>query len=141
MPQAQEKRIRASVGSVAASDVAARIRMYPAPGVGFSIAAGPDGALWFTMSDTDAIAGISTSGKLQTFTGRGIDQPEGIVAGPDGALWFTNQNGNSIGRITTDGQIQTFTDPELHNPYGITVGPDHAIWFTAADGIGRISTN
>ena len=65
------------------------------------IAAGPDGALWFTNDKNNSIGRITTSGTVTNDTGTGISQPQGIAAGPDGALWFTNDGNTSIGRITT----------------------------------------
>ena len=53
------------------------------------IAAGPDGALWFT--NNTSIGRITTAGKITHFTGPGISDPRYITAGPDGALWFTNE--------------------------------------------------
>ena len=63
------------------------------------IAAGPDGALWFTNSINGTIGRITTGGTVTNFTGTGISEPFGIAAGPDGALWFTNEGNDSIGRI------------------------------------------
>jgi virginiamycin B lyase len=65
------------------------------------IAAGAEGALWFTNYGLNSIGRITTSGVVTSYTGTGIDKPNGIAAGPDGALWFTNPTNNSIGRITT----------------------------------------
>ncbi len=64
------------------------------------IAAGPDGALWFTNGN-NSIGRITTGGVVTNYTGTGISNPQGIAAGPDGALWFTNYGNDSIGRITT----------------------------------------
>ena len=63
------------------------------------IAAGPDGALWFTNAGSDSIGRISTGGAVTTFRSASIDGPRGIAAGPDGALWFANAGSDSIGRI------------------------------------------
>ena len=54
------------------------------------IAAGPDGALWFTNFGNNSIGRITTAGTVTNYTGPGISDPSGITAGPDGALWFTN---------------------------------------------------
>src|SRR5271155_1683868 len=66
------------------------------------ITSSPDGALWFTNSDS-TIGRISTGGTVTNYTGTGISVPRGITSGPDGALWFTNSGNNSIGRISTGG--------------------------------------
>jgi virginiamycin B lyase len=114
------------------------------------IAAGPDGALWFTNEGASPGAGsigrISTSGAVSNYTDLSISQPLGITTGPDGSLWFTNSFGpGSIGRISTAGVVTSYTDPSISAPNRITTGPDGALWFTnsnggAAGSIGRIST-
>lgn len=56
----------------------------------FAIAAGSDGALWFTNYLNNSVGRITTGGVVTNYTGTGIDYPTGIAAGPDGALWFSN---------------------------------------------------
>src|SRR5205807_1069707 len=92
-----------------------RHRTTPAPASAArpGIAAGPDGALWFTNSRNSSIGRITTAGTVTNYTGTGISQPEGIAAGPDGALWFTNHKNSSIGRITTAGTVTNYTGPGI----------------------------
>ncbi len=108
-----------------------------------SIAAGPDGALWFTESSENKIGRITTSGELTEFPiPTPGSAPWGIVAGLDGNLYFTERAGNKIGRITISGEITEFPVPTPGSkPQGIALGPDGAIWFTeqAVDKIGRLS--
>jgi trimeric autotransporter adhesin len=110
------------------------------------IAAGPDGALWFTNYGNGSIGRITTGGTVTNYTDPSISGPTGITVGPDGALWFTNfdtSNGNSsIGRITTGGAVTNYTDPSINLPAGIAAGPDGALWFTnfSNNSIGRITT-
>jgi virginiamycin B lyase len=107
------------------------------------IAAGADGALWFTAEGTNKIGRITTAGTITEFAiPTPSSAPVGIAAGPDGALWFTELLGNQIGRITTDGALSEYSIPTNgSHPEGIVTGPDGAIWFTelAANKIGRIS--
>ncbi len=107
-----------------------------------AIAAGPDGALWFTNVAGASIGRITTTGTVTNFTGTGIDDPDGIAAGPDGALWFTNGSSARIGRITTTGTVTNYTGTGIDEPSAITAGPDGALWFTNAanNSIGRITT-
>jgi virginiamycin B lyase len=120
----------------------------------FGIAAGSDGALWFTNGgDPGSIGRITTAGVVTFFTDPRISEPDWITAGPDGALWFTNGAGGgftfaSIERITTSGTLTTFTAPSISEPAGIATGPDGALWFvnsaypgTNAGSIGRITTS
>ncbi|HSG13644.1 MAG TPA: hypothetical protein VLA22_07225 [Gaiellaceae bacterium] len=62
-----------------------------------AIAAGPDGALWFT--NDNSIGRITTRGVVSVYKDKSIRSPQGIVVGPDRALWFTNPYGKSIGRL------------------------------------------
>src|SRR5438874_526111 len=65
------------------------------------IAAGPDGALYFTEIPGNNIGRITTGATVTESTVPTASSfPFGIAAGPDGALWFTEVNGNKIGRIT-----------------------------------------
>ncbi len=106
-----------------------------------SIAAGPDGALWFTDKAPNKIGRITTAGEITEFPIPTPDsEPYDIVAGLDGNLYFTERTGNKIGRITTQGEITEFPIPTLAFPQGIALGPDGAIWFTEdTNKIGRFS--
>ena len=114
-----------------------------------AIAAGPDGALWF--SEAGAIGRITTAGVVTEFPVEGLERPAGITAGPDGAIWFIKAP-NSIGRLDPrTGTVTEFAvpgEPFMANGSGemsdqITVGPDGALWFThfAEQTIGRITTD
>jgi virginiamycin B lyase len=119
---------------------------------GKGIAAGPDGALWFTEYFLNKIGRITTGGNITEFPlpsrcgllGCGPGGSEfggGITAGPDGALWFTERAGNRIGRITLAGQIREFPLRRVLLPADIAAGPDGALWFTSGgtNAIGRIT--
>jgi streptogramin lyase len=116
---------------------------FPLPGRSGGIAAGPDGAIWFTEGELDRIGRITTTGAVSEFALPAGSAPIGIVAGPDGNLWFTESSGNKIGRITTLGTITEFPIPTAGSrPMHITSGPDGNLWFTESSGnkIGRITT-
>ncbi len=112
------------------------------------IAAGPDGALWFTETDGNRIGRITTAGAITEYPlPRAGSFPWDVTVGPDGALWFTEfglarRGGNKIGRITTAGAFRECPIPTANSsPYGIAPGPDGALWFTEYEGnlIGRLS--
>jgi virginiamycin B lyase len=119
-----------------------------------AIAAGPDGALWFTeIGPLDThnnpvgpakIGRISTAGAITEFAiPTANSDPTSIVAGSDGALWFTEKTANNIGRITTLGVVTEYAIPTASSsPLTIAAGPDGALWFTEQTGnkIGRITT-
>ena len=112
-----------------------------APG---GIAAGPDGALWFTEKANSKIGRISTNGAVTEYSPPTPQStPAGIAAGPDGALWFTEEGAGQIGRITAAGAVTEYHASGLGDfPTGIAAGPDVALWYTELNGnrIGRIST-
>ena len=111
------------------------------------IAAGPDGALWFTQQQyegktRDGIGRMTTDGQSTSWPlPHRRAGPTRIAAGPDGALWFTEQDAHAIGRITTAGAISEFPLTTGLSPYDIKPGPDGAMWFTADSCIGRITTS
>lgn len=114
------------------------------------IAAGPDGAIWFTEllgSKIGRIPVTATAANPQITEYPTPSQsagPEEIAAGPDGALWFTECYSGEIGRIPVGGSpILEFRVPSYGSPKGIAAGPDGAMWFAELNGnkIGRIPTN
>jgi streptogramin lyase len=138
----------AATGNIFRITPAGAVTGFPVPGDRFtqSIAAGPDGNLWFTEPDDDRIGRITVGGAVTEFLLPNPDSaPLDIAAGSDGALWFTENGGNRIGRISTAGAISEFpflVDPTLdRGPEGIAAGPDGNLWFTATavDRIGRIT--
>jgi virginiamycin B lyase len=134
-----------SIISVGISDAQApslTFTKYAVPGAGSgltSITSGPDGALWFSNSNTKQIGRITTAGMITLYAT--INAPLNITSGPDAALWFTEHDAHQIGRISTAGAITEYSIPCCGAPEFITTGPDGALWFTEYPGkIGRIST-
>ncbi|HLK69415.1 MAG TPA: hypothetical protein VKU19_38555, partial [Bryobacteraceae bacterium] len=122
---------------------------YPVPaGISvYGIAAGPDGALWFTEGLTEAnsmkIGRLTTSGTVTEFT---VPPPsfEGgyltdITRGPDGALWF-GEIGN-LGRIDTAGNVRHFQSGGGPQGNWIQTGPDGALWHEATSNVARMDTS
>jgi virginiamycin B lyase len=106
----------------------------PGPGPGYAdpclggIAAGSDGALWFTNGCAGYIGRITTSGTVTAEypTSAACANVSGIVAGPDHDLWFTSACG--IGRIVpASGAISEFPTGSGY-PYRIVSAYD-ALWF------------
>jgi streptogramin lyase len=117
------------------------ITEFPIPTSGpIDITAGPDGNLWFTLTDADQIGRITTGGVVTEFPIPG--GPFFITVGPDGNLWFTQSGVKPIGRITPAGVVTEFPIPTLPNLlFDITAGPDGNLWFieTGANQIGRVT--
>ena len=110
----------------------------------YVITAGPDGNLWYTDTNGNAVVRVTPGGAVTAFplpTGNPCCAPFGITSGPDGKVWFTEWNGNSVDSITTDGTLHKYgiTQGECasatggtNKPQMITVGPDGNLWFTVA---------
>jgi streptogramin lyase len=116
---------------------------FDAGGNAWSVVAGPDGNIWYTVPD----AGV---GQMNPATGgKTVFPPSdpagdlfGIAVGADGALWAARAVANDIARVTTSGSFSFF--PALTaaaRPEYIAAGPANTLWFTEKDGekIGRIS--
>jgi virginiamycin B lyase len=89
------------IGRITTAGVITEFALPTAVSNPWGIAAGPDGALWFTQG-ADVIGRITTAGVITEFALPTADSsPTGIAVGPDGALWFTQTYGQRIGRITT----------------------------------------
>jgi IPT/TIG domain len=103
----------------AAASRAGTITIFAGISSPYGIAAGPDGALWFTNNFNNSIGSITTAGTVTNYTGIGIGSPQAIAAGPDGAMWFTGVN--SIGSITTAVTPKIISFTPTSGPVGTTV--------------------
>jgi virginiamycin B lyase len=92
---------RHSIGRITTSGV---VTNYTGPHIEYpiGIAAGPDGPLWFTITNgrNHSIGRITTTGAVTHYSSNDNLGTIGIAAGPDGAMWFTCGS-DAIGRITT----------------------------------------
>jgi virginiamycin B lyase len=98
-----------------------------------SIAAGPDGALWFTGNGL--VGRITTTGSVTFFSNSKMQSPYAITAGPDKSMWFTDNGANAIGEVsTTAGNAVTyFTAGTVDGPTAIATGPGNTVWFVNSD--------
>jgi virginiamycin B lyase len=120
----------------------------PSPGVPEGIAAGADGAIWFSERYTTDVGRVTPNG---SFTIRSFPMNNhmstDITAGPDGAVWFTFPNSvppydtGKIGRIPPSGQPTFFQIPWVSDAESITAGPDGNLWFAdhVAAALGRLT--
>jgi virginiamycin B lyase len=137
----------ASPSASPSSTIAGTFTEYSTPANSFLqyITTGPDGALWFTENDGQALGRITTSGTItqvplppfsHTDPIAGLisedSHPFGITTGPDGALWYADSSSADLGRVTTSGSVSQFgiTTTTLTFPYDIVTGSDGALWFT-----------
>jgi virginiamycin B lyase len=68
-----------------------------------AIAAGPDGALWFTEWGANGVGRIDPSGAIerQPLPTAG-SEPHGLAVGADGAVWVALERG-ALARVTPPG--------------------------------------
>ena len=103
-----------------------------------SIAAGPEGDMWFTEVPNKAIGRITPGGAITEFPGLKSEAYE-IALGLEGDMWFTEPGARTIGRITPTGEIMEFSEGLNNHPYDITRGPEGNMWFTTPHSVGRIT--
>lgn len=104
------------------------------------IAAGTDGAMWFTEGAAKQIGRATLDGRV-TNEWPVPGSPWFITAGPDGNMWYSDSSTDSIGRITRAGVVTEFPINDGNEPEGVSVGPDGNIWFTEYPGsnVGRVT--
>jgi virginiamycin B lyase len=127
-----------------------------------SIAAGPDGTLWYTDAGEPPSGGgartgtgigrISSSGQFTTYTGTTggeVGRPDEITRGP-GGMWFTTRvaSKSGIARISSTGAVTDFLGGTTAGTYALANGPG-GMWFAILRSsahaqwtrIGRITSN
>ena len=113
-----------------------------------SIAAGPDGNLWFTTQEgmlgapAQAVR-ITTDGVVTgafTVSSASTDPPPHRRGAPDGNMWAALFFGDQLARVTVQGVVTTFPAGRA-GASGVAGGVDGNIWFTErlANKIGRIT--
>jgi virginiamycin B lyase len=113
----------------------------------WTVAAGPDGKIWFTEIAAGQIGHITTDGTeaVELSLPTAGSRPNGIAAAPDGTMWFTEQAANKVGWVaTTGGTAAEIAIPTAaSSPTGIVAGPDGTMWFAAEQAgnkIGHVAT-
>jgi virginiamycin B lyase len=93
-----------------------------------SITAGPDGALWFSITSAKlAIGRITTDGTITTFVlPSTVTAVDPVIAGPDGNIWFSD--GNKVARMSLDGLVTEFALPTVGTEAFMNQGPDGNLW-------------
>jgi streptogramin lyase len=97
----------------------------------FSVAAGPDGAIWYADGLNAEIGRITLDGTVKSYPLEGsASTAYALRLGPDGNLWFLDGNQESIGRITPGGMVTEFPVPGRPFLGDLAAGPDGNLWFT-----------
>ncbi|HEY4385165.1 MAG TPA: hypothetical protein VGN34_11935 [Ktedonobacteraceae bacterium] len=106
-----------------------------------SLAAGPDGNVWF-VSAPNIVGRLTPDGELTEYHTTGLNSPREITRGPDGRLWFLI--GGGWGTVTVDGQISQYLFPlntaaSRGSILHMVAGPDGNMWATENPNIGVIA--
>lgn len=113
------------------------------------IAAGPDGALWFTQHDyerarpQDAVLGrITTAGAVSVISLPAGTEPRGLAIGPDQGLWYAGvrDERGRLGQLTSAGADEVVLPAGNLAPSDVATGPDGTLWFADGDRIGRLAS-
>lgn len=114
-------------GTIGRITTTGQVHEFPVTGLGSYpgwITAGPDGAIWFTVSN--GIARMTTSGAV-SLVWNGVNYPSTVTTGPDGNLWFTVPSSDEVGRLTPSGHARLFRVATNCSPDQITPG-DGSLW-------------
>lgn len=118
---------------------------FSAPTLGDSIAAGPDGNVWFTAASGNGAIDVASTGGTLLHSYPAPNAGGGIAQGPGGDMWFTAgyQSKTAMGRvIPATGAVTEFPlASSYHGMNGLAVGPDGNLWFTDDNGIGCMTPN
>jgi virginiamycin B lyase len=95
-----------------------------------AVAVAADGAVWFTIEFSDAIA-VFRNGRIERLRkGSQNLEPLGLAVDAAGGAWYTDASRRAISRISPDGSVQSFP---LSTPIvrlgRLAVAPDGAVWF------------
>ncbi|HSB80063.1 MAG TPA: hypothetical protein VLM91_14885, partial [Candidatus Methylomirabilis sp.] len=96
--------------------------------VPISIAAAPDGTIWFTL---EGAVGRLRNGAIEKIPRRMADiEPLGLAVDAGGAVWFTDTPMRAIGRLGVDGGSRSFPLPMSMVRLGrLAVASDGTVWF------------
>jgi streptogramin lyase len=106
------------------------------------IITGPDGKIWYTAGNTDAVVQVdpATGATLQTVSltfGTPGCNPIGLTIGPDRNLWTACFGLDYLVRVTTAGVATRYLLGAGSAPWALTPGTDGGLWFTE-EGTGKI---
>jgi virginiamycin B lyase len=105
----------------------------------YSIAAGPNGKIWFGRDDGGSwytspangnIGWVGDNGQVGTIRTGDRTAPRSLVTGADGNVWFTSVGAaKGIGHVNAAG-VGAVVQVGNYEPAALTYGADGAIWFT-----------
>jgi virginiamycin B lyase len=150
-PQREQATVSpSSGGSCWASPPLAEYTLAKGGGSPTSVAAAPDGSVWFSEAGAvPAIGRLDLTGAVTRYPLPPGRTPGPLAVGPDGSVWF-GTTGPAVGHLTPSGRLVGYATPTVEGPiHGpgptppgpFVAGPDGAMWFAemAGDNVGRIT--
>lgn len=138
-------------GIVRVSTATGQVANFPTSLNPIKLLLGPDGAIWFLLSPTNANAAtalgrITQGGAITTIALPTVANLGGATAfcvGPDGNFWMPTNGGYAIAKVSASGSTTIYKIPIFDQIYSIVTGPDGALWFTSynTSQIGRMTTS
>jgi virginiamycin B lyase len=125
-----------TTGSIGRRATDGTITEFPLPTAGESIsslAAGPDGNVWFTEAGTKAAVGrITPAGLITELTGTS-QPPTSIALDSTGQLWVT-ESGGHVATVSPAGAFAEITT--VSTPWKVATSPSSpTVWFAARQGL------
>jgi virginiamycin B lyase len=128
------------------------VKVFPTGGFPLSVAAGPDGNIWFTdpgtpLSFTGAqIGSVTQAGVVSKYTPGLSGSAWGIAKGSDGNVWFTEPSVQKAGYVKPSEPATSKTECEVPGMPNegfnsqIAAGPDGNVWVPlGVNGIARVT--
>src|SRR3954468_18361644 len=95
-----------------------------------SLAQGPDGNIWFTDQNNNAVARETPDAAITEFPIPTDDaSPDKIVSATDGNLWLIETYTDQIARITPSGVVTEFPLPQDATAGALAAGTNGNLWF------------
>jgi len=130
-----------SAGIVYAQDVKYEIKEYRVPRGTHphDVAPAPDGTVWYTAQNTEALGRLDPKTKKTKHIHLGDgSSPHGVIVGPDGAPWITDSGLNAIVRVDpVTLKVETFPMPSGSGFAGLNTAAfdvNGNLWFTGNGG-------
>jgi virginiamycin B lyase len=105
-----------------------------------TIAAAPDGTMWFTIGQAESIGRVR-SGRVDRLRTPGRNfEPLGLAVATDGSAWYTDIERGAVMRMSPAGEVSPFPiDSAIVRLARLAISPDGTVWFADITGGGITS--
>jgi virginiamycin B lyase len=112
-----------------------RVDEFPSESGAFSLAAAPDGSIWFSGYPEGSTGRVLPDGDANVFEALGPRSSTiGIAVAEDGTVWVADVARGALARLSTDGSADLLPVPgsaaAAPSPRDLAIAPDGTVWFT-----------